>query len=655
MIPLPNGGSIIEHINELPHYSSIDVLFGDFETTSRNDLLDSLNVWFNCWALGFAFTVDEQPGAYYAPLRHRSGNNLPLEPFIDWYARVLEIAKRWTNHNIKYDVHVSCNDLGVMPDGELFDTVTHAKIIDSDRGFRGGYGLDALSKAWLGEDISVYENEIKRWLNKRQDYGVVPILPMGIYACQDVITNRRLYKYIEQRRPVECNEVAAMETELTRVLVDMERVGLCVDRQELQLREIDTIGTMLDYDAELSQILGRTINPCSGDDVYDVLINQYGLPILEWTDENDEGEPTGNASFDKNAMKKYLSHPYAPKRVVELIAEYRRLSTHRSLFLEKYQALQASDGRLHASYNQCVRTGRMGCREPNAQQLDKKTKELIHPPVGWSFLSADFAQLEFKVIVHYINDIDCIRAYNENPDTDFHQWVADMAGMKRQPAKTMNFMMGYGGGKKKAIRTLSVDADIVGGIDKMIESNEISESQKGVVFEEFCKQKGEQVYNDYHNLLPTLKPTSRRAAATCYERGYVFNLHGRRRHLPQEFVHQAFNSVCQGEAADIQKERTVFLHRALRDTRIQMAANVHDATVLQAPTEIIEDRRTKIAVAWILENPAKPLRVPLRVSLGTSSKHWNEADKSAVVVHYTQEELQWLRETPVERLFDHAR
>lgn len=690
MIEFPNGGRLVEVASEFPKFRDEDLeeLFADFETTSFDDKLDSLNPWHHCWVLGIAVAVPSQFGAWYVPVRHRRSDgsysvndhitNLPLDAVIAWWSDLMERAKRWINHHVKYDALVSCCDFGVEPDGELFCTVVHSKIIDSDRQYKGGYGLDALSKAWLGHDISEHENEIKRWIGKSKDYGRCPREPMGEYACQDVMTNKTLYKYIQQRRPAECDQVASMETELTRCLLKIERVGLCVDPIELKTRNIETIATMLALEDELHGIIGRTINPCSGDDVYDVLCNQYGMPVLHWTEENGEDEfgkpvPAGNPSFDKEGMRKYLAHPYAPKRVVEIIAEYRKHSTHKSLFLDTYDDLyvEHADGskRLHGQFNQSLRTGRMGQRKPNLQQLDKRAKELIHPPPGCAIFSADQSQIEFRVIAHYINDPYVIKAYNDDPDTDFHDWVKNMAGMKRDPAKTMNFMMGYGGGRKKAVRVLSCDLEVIGGVvgrvDQMIAEGLISESQRVATFERLCVEKADSVYDMYHNTLPTLKSTSRRATATCKEQGFVRNLHGRRRHLPTEAAHRAFNSACQGEAADIQKERTVALSRALEGTPIELCANVHDDTVGYGPISIVESRDFQIRLAWLLEHPVWPigreLKVPLRVSLGTSRLHWREAGTTRAKggpsgpIHYTPEELEMLRSTPEEELFSQWR
>jgi DNA polymerase-1 len=661
VLEFSNGGRLVESMADLPFVpESIDELFLDVETTSCDDELDSLNPWHHCWLLGIAVTWDGVPGAWYLPLRHRHGGNLPLDAALDWVCAVAQRARRWVNHHVKYDAHVMANDGGIVTDGELFCTVVHSKLHDSDLQYRGGYGLDNLSTLWLGENIAGYEDKLKTYLHKRSDYGAVPREPMAQYACQDVITNRRLYKFLLSRRPSEVDQVAHMEIELTRVLWEMERNGLRIDQTELMIQELEVTQRMLDISDHLAERLGRVINPCSSDDVYDVLINQFGLPILAWTEENDEGEPVGNPSFNKHAMKQYAVHPLAPHDVVEEMAEYRQLSTFKSLFLQKYQAL-AVDEILRGSHNQCLRTGRMGCVEPNTQQLNKRAKKLIHPGAGEAFLSADQSQIEFRVIAHFINDEAVIRAYLENPDVDFHDWVKNVAHIARRPAKTMNFLMGYGGGKKKAIKTLSNDLEVVGGVvgrvDQLIAAGTIDESQRQEVFRALCEERGLAVFNEYHRTLPTLKPTSRRAAAVCRERGYVRTLYNRRRHLPADKSHVAFNSACQGTAADIQKERTVMMARAIRGTPIKMCANVHDETLLRGPIEIIEDRRTQCAVAWILEHSAIQLRVPLRVDVGTSRLHWAEASTGAKdggpgrPIHYTPQERAWLESTPQEELF----
>lgn len=649
MKTLSNGGRLIEHESELPDLRNARDLFGDFETTSCDDDRDSLNPWHSCWALGIAVTADEHQGAWYVPLRHHVyGNerNIDVDVAREWWADVVSTAKCWTNHNIKYDAHVSANDMGVMPDWpeqQMFCTNAHAKIIDSDRGYgRGGYGLDGLSRDWLHEDIGLYTELIDRWRmrgrKKSKDFGRVHMHDMALYACQDVITNRRLKQYIVQLRHPDCKWVSEIETDLTSVLFQMERNGMRVDRIELLETELEMSLRLLQIDEELKRRVGRSVNASSNEDLYDLLINQFGLPIVAWTDEEEDpftGEtmPAGNASFNKYALEEYARMPYGPHEVVVLIQEARHITQTLGLFVRPYQELADRDGRMHGDFNQVLTTGRMSMRRPNLQQCSEVAKRLIHPNKDCSFLSADQSQIEFRVIAHYIENRRVIETYCREPDTDFHDWVAASASIKRKPAKTMNFMMGYGGGKKKAVRAMSANLDVIGGvvgvIDQMLADGRLDPADRDKMFDQMCKHKGEEVYDGYHRNLPELKPTSRRAAAVCAERGYVRNWHGRHRHLPREFAHKAFNSLCQGEAADIQKERTVALARALLGTDIMLVGNVHDEVVLEGPSEQIEDARTVESVAWMLETLEKPLRVPLRANVGTSRRHWKEASTSA--------------------------
>jgi DNA polymerase I len=652
MLQFPNGGRLIELASELPVLRGFETLYADFETTSQDPRVAAVNPWHKCWAAGVAVTVDDLPGAWYVPTMHMFGPRVDHDAVVDWWLGLLYEAKRWANQHVKFDAHVSANALGALYDvGELYCTLNHAKIVDSDR---RNYGLDALSLDWLGEDISRYEAALAPYLVRNKDYGRIPADVAGEYACQDVLTTRRLRKFIEQTRPKECDGVAQMETKLTRVLFEMERVGMRVDPVELATTEVQVIHEMLGLEQQIKEIVGRYINPVSPKDCYDVLINQYGLPILAWTEEpeDEDDEPEGNPSFNKDALKLYLEHPYAPKELVQLIIDDRQLSTFRSLFLEQYQELLTEDLRLHSSYNQTVRTGRMGCKKPNAQQLNKRAKSLIHPPHGWAFLSYDFSQIEFRLIAEIIDADEILAAYARDPDTDFHQLVADMNETKRKPAKTLNFMMGYGGGRKKAVKTLKGITEVIGDVkaevDRLVMDGAIDKADEVRAFDVRCEARAERMYERYHAMMPNLKRTSRHCAAVCKARGYVFNRMGRRRHLPPAFAHKAFNSLCQGWAADIQKERTVALHDALRGTPIQMVANVHDETLLQGPTEVMRDRRTQISIAWLLEHPRCDLEVPLRVSCGLSEQHWAEACTDAKdggpsgPLHYAREEREWL-------------
>lgn len=643
MIEFANGGRVVESLSELPDLRGARNLYADFETTSGSPTKRSTNPHHHCDIAGIAVTVDDQQGAWYVPVGHHIGNNLPKENVYDWWCDVVDSADRWANHNIKYDAHVSTNWAGVLPECKMSCTLTQAKIVDSDR---RQYGLDKLSLAWLHENIKGYEQRMKPYLYRNQDYGAIPIDIMGEYACQDVITGRRLDQYIQSRIPDQCRKVADVEDRLTNILFEVEREGMHVDPQQLKIVELQILQRMTQIDAELSEIVGRSFRAHVNADCFDVLCNQYGIPVLAWTDEDDEtGEPAGNPSFDIKALAQYEAHPFAPDGVVPRIREFRQLGTLNSLFVTKYQDLEVN-GCLHPSYNQCVRTGRMSCRDPNAQQLSAAAKRLIIPGEGESFISIDASQIEYRFIAHYINDWDTIEAYKKNPDIDFHNWMAGVCGVSRKPAKTMNFLIGFGGGKKLVTTALAANVELVGPlkaeVTQLLEEGKIKEEQVVDTFNMLAAARAEKVYDTYHNNLPSLKRTGNKAASAVKMKGYVFNSYGRHRHLPRDKAHIAFNTLCQSSAADLMKERMVAAYDMIKGTPIRMVASVHDEILFIAPTEVANDPRTKRDLVGLLEQPDVKLRVPIRWSVGISDKNWKEASSSDEVLQYDRSELEYL-------------
>lgn len=639
MIHFSNGGRLVESLDELPAFGNFETLYLDFETTSLDPKLDALNPWHHCHALGFAITVDDEPGAWYIPLLHQFGTNLPWEPVCDWLCEIMDRAPRWVNHNIKYDAHVAANSMGCLYDkGDMVCTVVQSRIYDSDRQFRGGYGLDAVSKDFLHEDINPYEDVFKPYLEKNKDYGRIPSDLMAEYASQDVITNRRLFKFLSANIPPECRRVCSIEIGVTRMLFEAERIGMRVNPTQLLIKQFEVFNEMIRIDLELERLLGRSCRAHVNEDCFDVLCNQFGLPVLSWTegDENDDPDKRGNPSFDKEALRQYLAHPMAPKEVVTLMLEYRTLHTLNTYFIAPYIKKNV-EGILHPSYNQLIRTGRMSCKDPNAQQLSPGAKELVLAPEGYSIISVDYSQIEFRFIVHYIQDKDAIAAYQADPDTDFHEWVAKMCGVHRKPAKTTNFLMAFGGGEERLVNNLCQIMELVGTVmqtvDEAIARGELDPARRNDAFKMLARQKAKWVYDTYHSTLPGIKRTARAAASVCKMRGYVYNVYGRRRHIPPAKAHIAFNTLNQGSAADLMKAQCVELYLAL-PPMIKIIGCVHDEVVMIAPTEVANDPRVQRDILHIMEHPDIELRVPIRCSLGVSSENWLKAAKSAKAIKY---------------------
>lgn len=601
-----NGGKLCTDLDDLPNLTNCKELFLDFETTSAHYQKMSVNPWHNCYIAGAAVTVDDCQKAWYVPVGHNKGGNLPWQPVYKWLEDIVSTCGVWKNHNIKYDMHVFSNGTGKEVKCKVKCTLAQAKLLNSDR-FR--YGLDHLSKDWLGKDISFHADRMKPYLTGNKDYGAIPADIMGHYATDDVFTGRKLDKYIDSNMPDECRLVERIEDDVTMCLYRMERAGMPINVPKVQETQMKTLQRMMEISEELDRVIGYSINPVADSDCFDLICNKHGLPVIAWTD-------SGNPSFDKHALRSYCNYPGAPKACLELMLEYRRLSTFNGTFLTAYLDLRCGNI-LHPNYNQMVRTGRMSCSLPNMQQLMPEAKELIETDDDHVIVSADYSQIEYRFIAHYIKDVDTIEAYLRNPDQDYHEWIAELCGIKRKPAKTVNFLMGFGGGKALLMSKLSVDPDVIGSID----TTDLHE------FKRLAGVRAEAIYNTYHGKLPTLRTTTRTAENLCRSRGYVKNIYGRRRHLPQEVARKAFNSVVQSSAADLMKERMVELAK-----EFNVIGSVHDDLVMLMPrSEYTEATRCRIAE--ILETPSVELRLPIRVSVG-AGKTWAEASENSSPVFW---------------------
>lgn len=632
MLHFENGGILIECVEELPVVPPHTELFADFETASGDKTKMSVNPWHDCHALGVGLTWDDHPHAYYVPSGHYQGGNLPHEIVCNWWFKTVNAAqKAWVNSNPKYDAHVSriCYGVEVSEDLEFVDTITHARLIDSDR-FQ--YRLSALVTDWLGRPGRAQELKLKAYLNRNKDYGWVPADMMGEYCCGDVLDARDVWRYIQTEMPPQSAKIAAIETQVTRVLYEAEKRGTCVNPVELKAVELWILEQLTEIQRTLTDMVGWLFRPDANADCYQVLCGTYGIPVLAYTYDKDKGQFTQNPSFDKHALKEYYRYPGAPQEVIALIMDYRRLSTCLTFFIRPYQNLEKANV-LHGLYQQTVRTGRMACKLPNKQQLNKFAKKFVHPHEGYGFLSIDASQVEFRIIVHYTKNAKCIATYQENPDTDFHTWVAEECRIPRAPAKNINFMLGYGGGKAKTVQMLEGNMELMAELRAECETDEEFHTRRTA--------HAHAVYRTYHNLLSELKEVSSAVTAAVYTRGWVENIYGRVRKLPTKLAWKGFNSLCQGSAADLMKDRLVAVYNALKGLDIHIVEIVHDEILFEVPVRILENEELREellkSIVWILENPEplRALRIPMRWSCSWALDSWFAAGLNAKTIDFT--------------------
>lgn len=666
MIRFDNGGVLVQSVSELPRLEG-GRLYLDFETTSGNPKIKSTNPHRDCKICGIGITNDRTTEAFYVPIRHNDPYrhyNLPVESVKEWLKDTFARHKFWVNQNVKYDMHALCNDLGIVFDGDVICVINAlAKLYDSDRVYKGGYGLDVLSEQLLKKDIRKYEHRLSDYLVDTLDYGDIHPEVLGEYGCQDVFSVKELDEFFAANLPTEVHGVRDTEIKVTKCLFEMEQHGVRVAPIDIITTKIEVQMELLQNSVVFKELCGRYINSKSPEDMYDVVCNIFGMPVISYTNEDDDSLKS-NPSFSTPTLREYYNYQAEDNfyKFLKLAIRDRELKTFFSLFLDTYER-EHIDGILHPDFNQNVRTGRLSCSRPNLQQLSKLAKALILPHAeGESIIRFDYSQIEYRTIVHYIRDMQAIIAFRKDPDTDYHAHVAEqmrrslgIASFSRKPAKQLNFQNAYGGGVKKQIQALSGLKEIVSYVESELKSNPrflaLPQEQQTEILKSRVAMLAEKTHKTYHQQVPTLKPTAKAAENACKARGYVFNLFGRRRHIPPEFAHIAFNALNQSTAADVLKWKMVELREALKGTPIKMLIQVHDELVFSGPKEIVEDPRCARDIAAILEEPIEHIKlaVPLRTSGGISDKNWQEAsdeDKNGFKVSIEDvkkgERFQWI-------------
>ena len=646
---LSNGwrGFMVESLSELPIVQA-DELYLDLETAStgwkgkdtfhKKDPGDPKRggswPYLGDRMCGIAVTWDDHPDAYYVPIRHTEGRNLDVDPVLRWLATTLASVKMWINHNIKFDAHF-CLVEGVQVPCKLIDTLTLSKCIDSDR-FKG-HRLKGLCRDWCELEMSG-ELDVHSYLEAMQtkDFAEVPATMLGPYACEDVLGNRLLYKHIKEVWPASMHRLWDIEVQFTRTLLDIEHRGLRTDPNGLKKMLGEELTWLSNMEDSIDERVGFEYAD-SAQKNYKVYVEQLGLPVIEYTKPT-ENNPRGNPCFDKNVLPQYTVHPLVvidpeKKQLVSDLAELRKRKHFKSLYLENFLFFGDSDSCVHPSYNQMVRTGRTSCSDPPFQLLNTSAKELVIPRKDHAFLSFDASQIEFRIIVHYTKDERAIEAYRKDARTDFHTWVANEGSIKRDPAKTLNFAMAYGAGKKSVTGRLRINPDIVGEISERVaewvRSGRITKAQADGVFKREVTAHASHLYEKYHDTFPGIKRVSAEAQANCERRGYCFDESGRRRYLRRQDARKAFNSVVQGFAMIFIKTRMNAIHAdaPLREAGVQQIANVHDEILFEAPIDIARDELIQARILHILQEDPFNLRVPLRWDGGYSEKHWAEASK----------------------------
>ena len=586
----------------------------DLETNDpRLKELGSGNVTGRGHIAGVAVAVEGWSGYY--PIHHEQGGNMDKKLVLKWLQDILnQQDTTFVFHNAMYDV-CWLRSTGLTIKGHIVDTMIAASLIDENR---LSYRLDILSKHYtgLGKDEKILLEAAKEYgVDAKADMWRLPPMFVGQYAERDAESTLKLWQRLKvELYNQELMDIFNLETRLFPCLVDMRFKGVKVDLEKAQNIKLNLI--------KREETLIKKIKDLTGVEVEIMAARSIAKAFDKLKLPYDRTTKSKEPSFTKNFLQ---NHPH---ELPKAIAEARELNKAHSTFIDSITK-HAVDGRIHADINQIrsdsggTVTGRFSMSNPNLQQIPARHPELgplirsiFIPEEKQKWGSFDYSQQEPRILVHYaklqnLTGVDeIVDAYNQG-DADFHQVVADMAGIERKQAKTINLGLMYGMGKNKLMAELGL-----------------------------MKESAEKLIRQYHSKAPFVKQLMDNVSRKANDRGKIRTLLGRACHfdlwqpvqfgvfkpLPLEqarkeydeplkraFTYKALNKLIQGSAADMTKKSMVSLYENGIIPHIQ----IHDEVDIS-----VESAKKAEDIIKIMEE-AVELQVPNKVDY-ESGNNWGE-------------------------------
>lgn len=560
--------------------------------------LETTHLWPR-WAdiVGYALATEEEK-VWYIPVRSPQGE-LHLHPqfVLDRLRPLLEnptIEK--IGQNLKYDM-VVLRSAGVELAGVSFDSMVASYLLEP--GARN-HNLDELARRYLGHNtIKISELIGSGRVQKRMDE--VPVARVAEYAGEDALLPVLLRPILARRLAQEGLDrlFTDVEIPLIGVLAEMEFLGIRVDVDRLEELSRQYGQRMKALEEEIYALAGRRFNIASPKQLQEVLFQQRGLPPVKRT-------KTGS-STDAEVLEKLAALDPLPAKILQ----YRQYAKLQSTYVDALpEMVHPITGRIHASFNQVVTaTGRLSSSDPNLQNIPIRTEEgkeirsaFVPGQPGWELLSADYSQIELRILAHYCRDERLCEAFAR--DEDIHARVASqifgvplegVSSEMRRRAKAVNFGVIYG--------------QTAFGLSK----------QLGISPEEAA-----QFIDAYFGGYPRIEEFLRQTLAECHQTGYVRTILGRRRAIEgvrpdagrQRNLAErtAINTVIQGSAADMMKLAMLAVCRRLRKDGLasRMLLQIHDELVLEGPQEETPQLAKLVSAEM---GGVCPLHVPLKVDV----------------------------------------
>jgi DNA polymerase-1 len=569
--------------------------------------------------VGFSLALEAGKAAY-VPLQHRDESDLfggglvkgqiPVTDALDAIRPLLEDASVLKiGQNMKYDwVVLKRHGIDVRP---FDDTMLISYVLDAGK---GSHGMDELSRRHLGHSPISF-SEVAGTGRNKVTFDKVEISKATAYAAEDADVTLRLWQILKPRLVAERRATVyeTLERPMVDTLARMEMRGIMVDRQILSRLSGDFAQTLARLEDEIHEMAGEKFALGSPKQIGDILFGKMGLPGAKKT-------PSGQWATPATLLDELAQ---AGHELPEKILEWRQLSKLKSTYTDTLQEhMHPETKRVHTSFSlAATTTGRLSSSDPNLQNIPirteagRKIRKAFVAPEGHKIISADYSQIELRLLAH-IADIPQLQdAFAEG--IDIHAATASamfgvpldqMTGDLRRQAKTINFGIIYG------ISAFGLATRL--GIPNQEAST-------------FIKQ--------YFERFPGIRTYIDETKRFCKDKGYVTTLFGRVCHYPQiksnnpseraGVERQAINAPIQGTAADIIRRAMVRMEDALKAERLsaRMLLQVHDELVFEAPDDEVEATLPVISrVMTEAPFPAVTLKVPLAVD-ARAAQNWDEA------------------------------
>ncbi|WP_434112711.1 DNA polymerase I [Paraburkholderia caffeinilytica] len=572
----------------------------DSETTSLDPMTAQI--------VGLSFSVE--PGyAAYVPVAHRGPDapvQLPRDEVLAKLKPWLESAEhKKVGQHMKYDEQVLAN-YGIEMRGVEHDTMLESYVLESHR----THDMDSLALRHLGIKTIKYE-EVAGKGASQIGFDEVALETAAEYAAEDADITLRLHQALYPQVAAEKTldyVYRDIEVPTSRVLRKMERTGVLIDAEKLRTQSSEIAARLIQLESEAYVLAGGEFNLGSPKQIGQIFFEKLELPVVKKT-------PSGAPSTDEEVLQKLAEDYPLPK----ILLEHRGLSKLKSTYTDKLpRMVNAETGRVHTNYAQAVAvTGRLASNDPNLQNIPVRTgegrriREAFIAPPGHKLVSADYSQIELRIMAHISGDESLLRAFSQGEDIHrataaeiFSVTPLEVSSDQRRVAKVINFGLIYGMSAFGLAANLGITRD----------------AAKLYIDRYFARYPGVARYMDETRLSAKAK-------------GYVETVFGRRLWLPeinggngprrQAAERAAINAPMQGTAADLIKLSMIAVQKWIEDSKVgtRMIMQVHDELILEVPDTELSEVRKRLPE---LMCGVAALKVPLVAEVG-AGMNWEEA------------------------------